>query len=247
MVTIRCPQCGMQNHPDDIGFPRCGQCHEDLVRCPDCKSFEEQRCAHPQMQARFTADGEAAKTCPAFASRYAERDSRFIANLPAPLWVSFSLLLVILGLSLLAWGIDPAGRYFFGDRLQLSLAVPAKVPVNTPFQVRLRVTNPLDQPSTRLYIEIGEEFLANATAGEPTPRPEHIVRLRSQHRELLGYDPLPADGQRDFLLPFMLLQQRNTPLVVRLYSPINHLCKEVHTTIAAQELPATGNRKGGQL
>lgn len=237
MATLRCPQCGMLNDTDDIGFPRCGQCHEDLVRCGDCKSFEGDACTHPQMHEHYTPDGDAAKTCPAFHSRYEERESRFVTDIPAPIWVALSLLLVLLGLALLAWGIDPAGRYFFGNRLQLALAVPKQVTVNKPFSVILRLANPLDQPSTHIYVEIGEEFLANANAGTPSPHPERIIHVRSQNRLLFGYDPLPPVEQRQYSLPFTIVRRGNIPLVIRLYSPISHLCQEVRTTIVAMDAP----------
>ena len=242
MATIRCPHCQTQNDENNIGFPLCAQCHEDLMRCDDCVSFEGSACRHPQMHDRYTPDGEFAKKCPAFQSRYEERKSQWITVIPAPIWISFSLLLVVLGLSLLAWGIDPAGRYFFGNRLQVELTMPEQVVVNKPFQVIMRLANPLEQPSTHVYIEIGEEFLTAAIAGTPTPRPERIVHIRPQNRLMFGYDPLPPRGLQQFSLPFTVVRRGDIPLVVRIYSPISHLCKEIRTSVLAQDMPVSRKR-----
>lgn len=231
VATIRCPHCGMLNHSDDIGFPLCGQCHEDLVRCGDCRHFQAGTCTHARERARFTPDQEAAKSCPAYHSRHQERDARLFTKLPAPLWV-VSLLLIILGvLASLMWFIDPYGRYFFGNPLGLSIQVPRQVALQQPFQITIRITNELNVRSTPIYVEIGEEYLQAAALEMPYPQPRRI--MRSPERLLLEYPPLNAKAVLPLRLSFVPTRPGVSFFVARIYAPSSHLSYEERVPISA--------------
>ena len=229
MTTIRCPHCGTQNHADDFGYPRCSQCHEDLVRCSYCRHFEGGACAHPRAHVHFTPDLEAAKSCPAFRSQFEVRDSRLFAQLPAPLWVVFLLTLIVGCLTAAAWFIDPYGRYFFGNPLDLRAEVPAIVTVGQPFTVTLRITNLLDKArSTPIYIEvIGNEYQLISASNQPrkiTYNNEHVV---------LEYNPLGRGAMQAVRLQLVQRKLGDASFNVRVYAPANHQSHEVNTTIFA--------------
>ena len=122
--------------------------------------------------------------------------------------------------------------------------MPQQVIVNSPFLVTMRITNPIRQPSTRIYIEIGEEFLEGALPGMPTPPPQRITH--TDNRLLLEYPPLPPGANMLLQLPFIQQRAGITTFVTRVYAPSNHLRKEVRESILAQTAPPlTG--KGGIL
>jgi len=225
--SIVCPQCGMTNHPDDITYPRCNQCNEDLVRCPACRHFEAGGCHHPREAARYTPDGEAAKSCPSFRSRNELHDSSMQWNVPAPVWVSTLLLVILVGLCIAAWFIDPTGRYFRGNPLRLETMVPSQVMLGQQFYIKMRITNLMDRNSTRLYVEVGDEFLANALPGMPAPTPARISRTKNHL--LLEYDPLPKYGWMTVLLPFTPMHKGAVPFTAKIYAPSNQLRQIVNT------------------
>lgn len=229
----------MTNHPDDISYPRCSQCHDDLVRCPACRHFEAGGCLHAREAVRFTPDGEAAKACPGFRSRNEVPDSRMRWNVPAPVWVSALLLLILAGLVLAAWFIDPAGRYIFGNPLRLETVVPAQVTLAQPFNVVMRITNLLDRNSTRIYIEVGGEFLASAAPGKPVLMingEPALTRIGHYHNSLLlEAESLPANGQAIVQLPFTMLKRGSSPFIARVYAPSNQLRHVVKVPIEVKD------------
>lgn len=229
MRMIRCPHCGMLNRSDDIAYPRCGQCHEDLVRCASCRQYHDTDCRHAHGLSHFHADGEGAKECPYFDSRHTVREPNMLWTVPAPVWISAMLFLLVCVLFAAAWFVDPAARYFLGNPLRLETSVPAQVTVGDPFQVTMRVRNLADRASTRIYLEIGEEFLAHATYSQPNPAPRRISSYRG--RLLFEYDPLPAHGQQVLVLPFTLEDAQTVPFVARIYAPINQLRHPVSVPI----------------
>lgn len=187
---------------------------------------------HPRAHLNFTPDLEAAKTCPVFRSRFDARDARILAQLPAPLWVVFLLTLIVGSLTAAAWFIDPNGRYFFGNPLDLQANVPSVVTVNEPFTVTLRITNLLDTTrSTPIYIEIGKEYVAAALAGQVSPSPRKVT-FSSDHY-VLEYPPLGRGAVLPVHLQFIQHKLGEARFAARVYAPSNHLSHEVNTTIFA--------------
>jgi len=232
MQTIRCPQCGLTNYPDDITYPRCGQCHEDLLRCTSCRHHEASGCHHARGQALYTPDQEAAKKCSDFRSRYEVRRPRMLWTIPAPVWVSMLLLAVIIGLGAAAWFIDPIGRYLHGNPIWPETVVPKQVTVGEPFYVTMRVRNLLNQTSTRIYIEIDKQFLAMADPIMPLPQPSPEYISRDSNRLVLQYQPLPAYGEMRLRLPFVPRASGTAPFIARIYAPSNQLRQEVSVPIS---------------
>ncbi len=244
MLPIRCPQCGQINQPDDIGFPRCGQCHADLVRCADCRHLEGGACVHTQHYGRFTPDLEAAKHCPGFASRYALRGPRMAWTIPAAAWVPLLLLVVMLGLAASAFFLDPAGRFISGNPLRLEAVVQQQAYVGQPFEVDLRIINMFPQASSHIYLEFPQEFLDEADPNEPFPKPYQVSRFRD--RLLLEYEPLPGGGQRTIRFLFTPHHRGTIQFVARLYAPSNQLRHEVKAPIEVLTPtgPAIGQKEG---
>ncbi|HEX2951119.1 MAG TPA: hypothetical protein VHV83_16365 [Armatimonadota bacterium] len=221
MFPIRCPECGQINFNDDLSYPHCSQCHEDLARCTYCRHHEGNGCKHPKAYSRFTPDGDAAKNCPEFRSRGEIRGSQLMAKLPAPLWVSALVLVILLSLTAATWFVDPAERYFLGNPLRVETAIPQEVLAGEPFQVTMRVTNLLNRPSSRIYVEIDNRFLSAVDWEMPQPQPE---RIDSDHnRLLLEYDSLPPNGQRTLLFTFTPRQASITPFTAKIFAPSNRL------------------------
>jgi len=223
--AIRCPQCGLINHTDDITFPRCGQCQEDLVRCTACEYLQGNVCTLPAGKAHFTADMNGAKFCPKFSSRYVVHGPRLFWHIPAPVWVSGLLLLIMLSLALGSWFIDPLWRIFRGNPLTLQVLIPEQVTLGKSAIVSLRVINRVNRASTRITLEIGDEFRQAVQLGNPAPPPSHIGVFN--HHLLLEYDPLPAQGQLVVELPFVPRMTGAPRFGVRAYAPSNQLQQEV--------------------
>ncbi|MHB0936035.1 MAG: hypothetical protein ACYDCO_04190 [Armatimonadota bacterium] len=199
------------------------------MRCSYCRHYEGGACAHPRAHVHFAPDLEAAKSCPAFRSQFEVRDSRLLAQLPAPLWVVFLLTLIVGSLTAAAWFIDPYGRYFFGNPLDLRADVPAMVTVGKPFTVTLRITNLLDKArSTPVYIEvIGNEYQLVSASSQPrkiTYNSEHFV---------LEYPPLDSGAMQSIRLQMVQRKLGGARFIARVYAPANHQSHEVNTEIFA--------------
>lgn len=210
-----------------------------------CRHSEGTGCRHPKAYPNYTPDGEAAKTCAEFRSRYEERAPRLMSSLPAPLWVSVLLVLILTSLAAAAWFIDPYGRYFHGSPVRIETIVPDQVTAGTPFIVATRVTNLLDRPSTRIYVELGEDLLAAADWGTPSPAPRHIDRY--YHRVLLEYEPLPPGGQRTYYFSFTPRRAGVVPIIARIYAPSNQLRYVINVPIIAVPGATKDSNKGAFL
>jgi len=233
----------MLNHADDLSYPRCGQCHEDLVRCPFCRHYEEGACAHPRARAQYTPDGEAAKQCAAYRSRHETNDPRILHNLPAPLWVLSLLALVVGMLTTAICFVDPSGWYFFGvgKSLKLEMQVPTRVIHHQEFYVTLHITNYFPGRSTPIYLEIPREYLSAATPGMPTPRPREFIQ--NKDHAIFTYAPLEEGEERAILLPLVQNQLGEAMFHARIYAPRNHLFQEVKmpiVAVAGHSLPEQG-------
>jgi len=225
----------MLNHDDDIGYPYCGQCHEDLVRCSDCRHFQANACTHPREQARFTPDLGAARSCPAFQSRYRERDDRLFTKLPAPVWLVSLLLFILLMLSATIVFLDPSYRYFRGTQLMVSLVpVPENPPVqlNQPLDVTLRIFNLMNVRSTPLFIEIKEQDLLAAQFVTATPNPVRITRVPGQLLRL-EYAPIGPRAERPVKLTIVPTRPGVSDFAVSVYSQRSHKAIQVGTRIRA--------------
>jgi uncharacterized protein (DUF58 family) len=155
-----------------------------------------------------------------------------LAKLPAPLWVATLLLLILTGLAAATWFIDPIGRYFVGNPLRVETAVPQVVFVNEPFTVTMRLTNLINRPSSRIYLEIGDAFLRDMDWGTPSPPPERMDRYRN--RLLLEFAPLPPNGQRIIQLPYTARRAPVAPFEAKIYAPSNQLHHKVLVPITVE-------------
>ena len=234
MYPIRCPECGLINHYDDVTFPLCGQCQTDLLRCACCRHHEGSGCSHPRAYVRYTEDGQAAKDCPDFHSRQEVRGSRLMARLPAPLWVSLLLGLILLGLLASSLFIDPRARYFVGSPLQVEMAIPSRTVVGRPFTITMRVTNLLaNQPSSRYYLVLNDDFFRIVQWDAPPPSAERMEA--SRNRLFFEYEPLPPGGQRILQFSFRPRLGGVAPFNAQIYSPSNQLRDQ-----ETREIPVLG-------
>lgn len=173
----------------------------------------------------YTADGQAAKACPEFHSHQEQRAPRLLSSLPAPLWVSLFISMILLALLLATLFIDQKGRYFFGSPLQVDTAIPAHAIVGHPFTITMRVTNLLtDQPSSRYYLVISDEFFRIMQWDAPPPRAERLDV--SHHRLFFEYEPLPPSGQRTLQFSFIPRLGGTAPFIAQIYSPSNQLLRD---------------------
>jgi hypothetical protein len=220
LSAIRCPRCGTVNHADDIGYPHCGQCHEDLVRCTVCRRHDGETCTDRRARAWYVPGGEAAKRCSHFVARHAVMDARWTRSLPAPLWVGALMALILVTLIGAALFIDPAARYFRGNPMEFKVAIAGGQDFREgePFLATMQVANLIDQPSTRVFIEVDERAMR---AGALVPEPDRLTR--HGNKLVLEYAPLPPRGR--MILQMQLIPRRPGPAAfsTRLYAPRNHL------------------------
>jgi len=142
------------------------------------------------------------------------------------------MLLILLGLAIAGWFIDPAMRYFHGNPLHLETAVPSQAPLGRTFFISMRITNEMNITSTRFYIVIGEQFMANVIAGTPSPEPRsraHYNIGRYRNRLVLEYDSLPGLSSVNIKLPFTPAKKGTLAFNARIYAPMNQLVQEVRS------------------
>ncbi|MHB9026752.1 MAG: hypothetical protein ACYC7E_21685 [Armatimonadota bacterium] len=234
MLTVRCPQCGTKNNQDDIGFPLCSQCQADLVLCASCRHVEGTGCGHPVARARYSGDPNDAKGCPEFRSAHEERRPRMLWQVPAPVWVSFLLLTLLLAIFGASLFIDPAGSYLRGNPLRLETVAPAQVRQGEVDVVKLRVTNLLNRPSTRIYILVDKEFLAEADLVEPQPKPERVNPDRN--RFVLEYPPVPARRSMLIKIGFIPRRSGSVTFSAKVYAPSHQLRHAVTVPILVPKI-----------
>ena len=222
MYPIRCPECGLINHYDDVTFPLCGQCQTDLLRCACCRHHVGSGCAHPRAYLRYTEDGQAAKDCPDFHSRQEVRGSRLMARLPAPLWVSLLLGLILFALLASSLFIDPKARYFVGSPLRVEEAIPASTMVGRPFTITCgSPTCWRTSSASRYYLVMNEDFFRIVRWEAPPPGVEHMQV--SRNRLFFSYEPLPPSGQRTLQFSFRPRLGGMAHFNAQIYSPSNQL------------------------
>jgi hypothetical protein len=235
-LPIRCPECGTLTFPDDPGFPRCSQCHEDLLRCPWCHHHNGQTCTHRHATAWYAPEGEAAKRCPFFDSRHTIRPSRIAGTLPAPVWVLGILAVIMGGLMVSIWFVDPSWMRFAGQPVRLETIMPAEAIIGKPFTVTLRMTNRWHHPTHRVTIEIGDEVLAAATPGMPTPIPTRMSY--TARRLLLEYSPPATNRVWELQLPFTPQVRGRVIFSARIWAPRDQLRQLIRTEFTIREAPS---------
>jgi hypothetical protein len=220
--VIRCPICGRDNTEADEGFPLCSNCHTDLVVCEHCVSFENGHCTHPREYVHWTPDGNGAKECPAFHSHFARAPQHWRRTVPAPVWVTGLLLLVVITFLLASLFIDREGRYFQGEKINLETVVPARARAGERCYVVMRIANPLDRTSTHLYIEVQDP---TDLVGVPDPVPDRTYR--DAERVFMEYAPLAPGGWITVKIPFLPRDPGVINVMARLYAPRTQFRQEV--------------------
>ncbi len=193
MFPIKCPQCGLVNEPDDVSFPRCGGCSEELVECAACRHYVDMACDDANGARLFSPDRNVAPRCGAFRSRYEVRGSRWLRSLPAPAWVACTLLFVLIGLTALIWLIDPDGQLWSGrERLTIHVTMPAEMKLGVQNTVEIMVRNPAKRRGARWYLELEGSLCSNTLAemSMPMPEPTSIARDNKGKSYQLEYPPV---------------------------------------------------------
>lgn len=219
MFTIKCPQCGLVNDPQDVGFPRCSGCGEGLVDCAACRHYSDLTCDDPVGGKLFSPDRNVAPKCPSFRSRYEVSGSRWLQSLPAPAWVASALLLLLLGITALIWYVDPNGTLWTErERLQIKVAVPAQMKIGVQNTVEITVENPIQDKGSRYYLELEGTLCSNVFAEMSMPSPEPISLSRDGKglKYLLEYPPV-RDWKK-IRLYFRPKRTGDQSIVVKLYT-----------------------------
>ncbi len=225
-IYTRCPQCGQLNNDEEAKLKRCPQCHTDLLRCDNCRHFENNQCNDLQAQIYYIDDGEAAKNCPQFTSKLTEKVTNIYSPLAATLWVPASLAIVI---AMIIWTVfvtNPSVWASDANAIQMEISAPAEVSWNKSFPVTITLTSACRQESPPIFIEFDESVLVG---GMPTPEP--VRSTHEQGRMVLEYLGLPPAGRMVVTLPVTPRQLGVAPFRARLYSPRIRLRESIATDI----------------
>ncbi len=219
VFSIKCPQCGLVNEPDDVNFPQCGGCGEELVACAACRHYVDLACDDARGAALFSPDRNSAPRCPAFHSRYEVRGSRWLRALPAPAWVAATLLIVLLGTTALIWILSPDGQLWSGrEQLKMEVAMPAQMQLGVPATVEVTVRNAAGQMGSRWYLELTGSLCSNTLAEMSMPMPEPASITRDREGKTFQLEYPPVKDWKKIRLFFRPKRAGEQTLVIKLYT-----------------------------
>jgi hypothetical protein len=219
VLPIKCPQCGLVNDPNDVGFPQCSGCGEGLVDCAACRHYSDLACDDPVGGKLFSPGRNSAPKCPSYRSRYAVAGSRWLQSLPAPAWVATALLLVLLGITALIAYVDPNGTLWVNrERLYVNVVVPAQMKVGVLNTIEVTVENPSGHRGSRYYLELEGTLCSNVFAEMSMPSPEPISLSRDVKGLKYQLEYPPVRDWKKIRLYFRPKRTGEQTIVVKLYT-----------------------------
>lgn len=219
MFPIKCPQCGLVNEPDDVSFPRCSGCNEELVACASCRHYVDMHCEDPAGERLFSPDRNVAQKCPSFHSRDEVRGSRWLRALPAPVWVAITLLLLVIGITAVIWVIDPDGQLWSGrEQLSIDVTVPAQMQLGVLNTVEILIKNPTHNRVSRWYLELDGSLCSNTAAEMSMPLPEPTTLKRNSEGTNYQLEFPPVKDWKQVRLYFRPKRLGEQTLIIKLYT-----------------------------
>ena len=161
-----------------------------------------------------------------------------MAQVPAPIWVSLLIVFILAGMALAAFFIDSSNRYLYGNPLRVETAIPKHVLAGQPFVVAMRISNPIDRPSSHIYIDVDKSFLSVVDWVMPLPKPLRIDR--SRNRLIIEYEPISPQGDRIIQFSFIARHSGYIPFKADIYAPSNQLRQTVTAPIIVEQQTALG-------
>ena len=200
-MELRCPQCGALNRDDSLDFPLCHQCHEELVKCRQCRHFslaaERPGCEHPTYRSQVNVTATSLPPCGHFAPR-----PEYLP--PArPLSQMHRAILVLLAVALLAAVLTAASVLVSQvdgapDSFDLVVDGPGPVAAGSDFCLSFLVHNQSNDQSEPIALVLPANLLDNFAITAVTPRPDKVVAQAGQR--MLCYPALPGRGWLDVRL-----------------------------------------------
>jgi hypothetical protein len=235
---------------DNVRFPRCAECNEDLRQCASCRHYEAMACHDPVGARLFSLDTNAAMDCPSFASNYAV--SGWLRSLPAPGWVALSLLLLLVCVTAFIYFIEPDMQLVAGnEKLHMMVSVESLATVGRQCRMNILMRNEGRRASSRYFIVLDGSLLSVVDTNMPLPVPKSITQDEISNRLVMEYKPIAPHGWTVVRLYFTPRRQPGDyRLHVSLYSP-NYKCyQEANAPVKvvnASPAPAHGRTERNPL
>ena len=220
-MELRCPQCGAQNREDSLDFPICHQCHEELVKCRQCRHFGLSRdgaagCQHPSIGRQFTVTANTPPPCGHFTARrhYLARGQP-LAQIHRAVWALAAVVIMgmmVVGASILVSRMEPGET----ESLRLLVEGPGPVQVGQGFCVNCLVHNQSGQTSQPVYLALPAEIAARFDITGISPRPLPILERGGDR--YFGFPPIPARGWLDVRLDMSGTRQGEFRLRPRIFA-----------------------------
>ncbi len=200
-MELRCPQCGAVNRDDSLDFPLCHQCHEELVKCRQCRHFGQEAdrpgCKHPTFGSQVSVTATSLPPCGHFTAR-----PEYLP--PArPLSQMHRAILVLLAVALLAAVLTAASVLVSQvegapDSFDLVVDGPGRVAAGNDFCLSFLIHNQSNGESEPIALVLPANLLDNFTVTAVTPRPDKVVAQAGQ--QVLYYSALPGRSWLDVRL-----------------------------------------------
>ena len=232
-MEVRCPQCGAQNRDDSLDFPLCHRCHEELVRCRQCRHFGRSAqgastCEHPVI-GPLQVTPEHVPNCGLFAARrHSLTGSHARAHIHRAV---LALVAVVLGGMVLFAASAVVSELEVPHTVYLDLLAegPGPVSVGTDFCVNCLVHNQSGDTSEPVVLLVPAELLRLCAVTAVAPEP-----VRSEYRggdRYLYYPPLRPHQWLDVRLDLAALHPGEVAFRPRVFTTDGALKAQAHLGI----------------
>lgn len=209
-MELACPQCGETNRDDSVDFPFCTHCHEALVKCGYCASFDAAKgiCRDPKSGRRKVSSDDQLD-CGRYRSILATTTSlgqRVISPARWVLMVAATLFaLIVIGKYVIGKYAQPTATRADPLPVEVRAEWPTEAPlkVGQPFELRFVVTNRDTQTSGPIRLAIPAAFLDRfkvlSIDPSPTNPAELLPKEGSRNRRYWHYHEFPSvppEGER---------------------------------------------------
>jgi len=206
MTVLKCPKCGKLCREGLVPFPRCGQCHEQLLKCRYCAHFDAQMhdCVSTARPEDFhVSDPDRYLACP-----YHKTTIAWLAGQPAVrrrVWApAFGLAALVL-LAAAVWLHTRPSLPAAGSTLHARVVPVDEAYLNEPLIMHIQILNSGPAPSDEVVLGLDRSCERHIALTYVEPEPTRQARTGS--KTYMWFPPLPAGALLELRLHVTPIRQ----------------------------------------
>ncbi|HUT75113.1 MAG TPA: hypothetical protein VM221_09825 [Armatimonadota bacterium] len=229
MVTLKCPQCGKLCREGIVPFPRCGRCHEQLLKCRYCADYDAQMldCVSISRPDDFhISDPDRYLACPFHKSTL---DLARQALVRSRVWVTTLILAVVAALAVVLLARHYAPPPAPAVVLHARIAPTEVVSVREPAIISIQIWNPGPGRVEQVVVALDRSCERHLRLDRIMPKPSR--QRRTDRTRRMWFPALAAGGVLDLQLHVTPVRAGTCRLAAEIMAPGSGRRERVKTSL----------------